>query len=214
MATTNHLGITLVEQSQAQKEVTVNTALARVDAVLNTGAVDRAINTPPGSPAAGDVYILGASPTGAWSGQAGKLAYYDQTWKFITPREGMSLWVSDEDVSYSYDGAAWVPANAFGRPVIDVTGSKTFALTDGGSFQRCTSPSATTLTVPDNSSVALPIGIEVEVYRAGSGTVTFAVGGAAVIQSRSGLLSINGQYGRVQLKKLATNTWALWGDLV
>ena len=50
----------------------------------------------------------GASPTGAWAGQAGKLGYFSQTWQFITPREGMTIWVNDEDLRYSYNGSAWV----------------------------------------------------------------------------------------------------------
>lgn len=111
MATTPHLGITLVEQSQAQKEITVNMALARVDAVLNSGAKSKAVATPPGSPADGDVYIVAASPTGGWTGQAGNIAYFDAIWRFITPREGMTLWVNDEDICYSYDGSAWVLSN-------------------------------------------------------------------------------------------------------
>ncbi len=114
MTTTTHLGITLVEQSQAQKEVTVNTALTRIDAVLNTGAKDKDLATPPGSPATGDVYIVATSPTGAWSGQAGKIAYFDQIWRFITPNEGMSLWVNDEDLIYTYNGSSWV-ASALGE---------------------------------------------------------------------------------------------------
>jgi hypothetical protein len=108
MATTSHLGLTLVEQSQAQKEVTVNQALTRADAILNTGAKSRGGNTPPGSPANGDVYIVGLSPTGAWASQADKIAFYDQAWKFITPNEGMTLWVNDEDTPYTYSGFAWI----------------------------------------------------------------------------------------------------------
>ena len=34
MATTTHLGMTLVEASQAQKEVTVNNAFKRLDALV------------------------------------------------------------------------------------------------------------------------------------------------------------------------------------
>lgn len=113
MTTTNHLGLTLVEQSQAQKEVTVNQALTRIDALLNTGAKSRTTNTPPGSPASGDLYIVGSSPTGDWMGQAGKLGYYDQIWRFITPREGISLWVNDEDLTYTYNGSTWATTAEF-----------------------------------------------------------------------------------------------------
>lgn len=108
MATTSHVGLTLIEQSQAQKEVTINTALVRLDALLNTGAIDKDLATPPGSPAEGDLYIVAASPTGDWDGYAGEIAYFEQIWRFIVPNEGMTLWVNDENIVYSYDGGAWV----------------------------------------------------------------------------------------------------------
>jgi hypothetical protein len=107
MATTSHLGLTLVEQAQAQKEVTVNQAFTRLDALLNTGAIDKDLATPPGSPATGDVYIVAGSPTGAWSGHATHIAYFDQIWRFVTPREGMLLWVNDENLLYIFDGTVW-----------------------------------------------------------------------------------------------------------
>lgn len=107
MATTNHLGLTLVEQSQAQKEVTVNRALSDIDAILNTGALDRNLATPPASPSAGDVYIVAASATGDWAGQDGNIAYFDQIWRFITPREGMKLWLNNEDKHYVYFNSVW-----------------------------------------------------------------------------------------------------------
>lgn len=107
MTATAHMGIVLVEQAQAQKEVTVNEALARIDAVLNTGALDKDLSAPPGSPAAGDVYIIATGATGDWAGHDGDIAYYDQLWRFISPQEGMGLWVCDEDVPYTYRGALW-----------------------------------------------------------------------------------------------------------
>lgn len=107
MAITSHIGITLLEQSQAQKEMTINEALARIDAMLNCGVIDRNLNTPPGSPSHGDVYIVGASPTGAWSGKAAAIAYFDQIWRFVEPYEGVTLWVNDEDLHVVYNGSAW-----------------------------------------------------------------------------------------------------------
>lgn len=114
MTVTPNLGLTLVETAQGQKEVTVNEALCRIDALLNSGAADRDVNTPPGSPSAGDMYILGASPTGAWAGKAAHLAYFDGVWRFITPNEGATVWVKDEDVHYTYDGSDWVAGSGGG----------------------------------------------------------------------------------------------------
>lgn len=107
MTITAHMGMTLLESAQAQKEITVNEALARIDAVLNGGAIDKDLATPPGSPVSGDVYIVAASPTGAWSGKAMQVAYFDQVWRFIVPNEGLMLWVNDENTHYVYDGSAW-----------------------------------------------------------------------------------------------------------
>ncbi|MGE0754927.1 MAG: DUF2793 domain-containing protein [Alphaproteobacteria bacterium] len=107
MTTTNHMGITLLEQSQSQKEITVNQALAHIDALMNTAAKSRTTSVPPGSPAAGDVYIIGSAPSGDWASNAGDITYYDQTWKFIAPNEGMTLWVEDESLFVTYDGINW-----------------------------------------------------------------------------------------------------------
>ncbi len=109
MATSNHLGITLLEQSQAQKDVTANEAFARVDAVLNTGFIDHTLATPPVSPSEGDVYIVAATGTGDWAGQDDNVAYFDGgVWRFIVPGEGLRLWSAPEDRDYIYDGSAWL----------------------------------------------------------------------------------------------------------
>lgn len=108
MTNTTNLSVALVAANQAQKEVTVNTAITTIDAILNRGAIDRALNTPPGSPANGDLYIIGNSPTGDWSSKADEVAYYQSGWSFIGPNEGMSIWVNDENLLYTWDGSAWV----------------------------------------------------------------------------------------------------------
>lgn len=112
MANTPHLGITLLEQSQAQKEVTVNEAFHRIDALLNSGVLDKDLDTPPASPAQGDVYIVAVGATGAWAGKTGQVAYFDQVWRFIVPNEGLMLWVADENKRYVHDGSAWVMIEA------------------------------------------------------------------------------------------------------
>lgn len=109
MATTNHLGIVLIEQSQAQKEVTANEAFARIDAVLNCGFIDHTLASPPLSPAEGDVYLVAASASGEWLGKDGQIAYFDGgIWRFIAPREGVRLWSEPENRDYIYDGSAWI----------------------------------------------------------------------------------------------------------
>lgn len=107
MTTTAHLGMDLVQQNQAQKEVTVNEATVTIDAILNMGAFSLGDTTPPGAPSNGDVYVVGASATGDWTGKENDIAWYQDSWRFITPNEGMTLWVNDEDKYYHWDGAQW-----------------------------------------------------------------------------------------------------------
>lgn len=109
--TTPILGLAELAASQAIPEVTVNENSLRLEQGAQQFAVlDKDLATPPGSPADGDAYIVAASPTGAWTGKAKNIAYYqDGTgWLFIAPREGMRADVADEDIGYRYDGSAWV----------------------------------------------------------------------------------------------------------
>jgi hypothetical protein len=108
MATTPNLAITLIEQGQSQKEVTMNEAITILDSVIGGGVIDKDLATPPGSPAAGARYIVAAAPTGAWTGKAKHIAYYyNGGWRFINPGEGLMVWVNDEDLLYVYNGTAW-----------------------------------------------------------------------------------------------------------
>lgn len=69
---------------------------------------DRNLATPPGSPAAGDTYIVAASPTGAWAGLAGKVAIWSgSAWVFGTPRIGWVAYIEDEEVLSAYKAGGW-----------------------------------------------------------------------------------------------------------
>lgn len=69
---------------------------------------DRDLATPPASPAAGDTYIVAASPTGAWAGNAAKVTVWSGTaWVFGTPRVGWLAYVEDEQKLIVYKAAGW-----------------------------------------------------------------------------------------------------------
>jgi hypothetical protein len=109
MSDTVNLGITYLEAAQAQKHVTVNAALSRLDSLVQLAVISRVLATPPAVPVDGDRYLVPAAATGAWAGQTGKLVLrLEGVWVFATPREGWTLWVNDEDVLQSFNGAAWV----------------------------------------------------------------------------------------------------------
>ena len=72
---------------------------------------------------------------------------------------------------------------------------------------------ACTLTIPTNASDPIPVGAEFVFWQIGAGTVTFTPAGGVTLRSKDGNTDIGGQYAAVSLKKIATDTWVLFGDL-
>lgn len=108
MELTPNLGLPFIMAAQSQKHVTHNEAIRALDALLQLSVLDRDLSAPPESPAEGARYIVGTSPTGAWSGHAREVAaYQDGAWMFYAPLEGWITWVSDEDVAVVWSGSAW-----------------------------------------------------------------------------------------------------------
>jgi hypothetical protein len=89
-------------------ETTVNGNNDRADALIQLAVKNRTTTSPPGSPAAGDCYVVATGGSGAWTGHDGKIAAYYNGWLFFTPIEGWHIWVDDEDVLLLYDGSSWV----------------------------------------------------------------------------------------------------------
>ncbi len=110
MADTLRLGLPLIEAAQTQKHVPLNEALARLDALTHLAVSSRGLSDPPASPDEGARWVVGPSPSGAWSGHAGEIAIFQNGgWLFASPVEGMFLRISDEDLTLLHDGSAWRP---------------------------------------------------------------------------------------------------------
>jgi Protein of unknown function (DUF2793)/Chaperone of endosialidase len=119
---TSNLSLPFIVAAQAQKHVTHNEALRALDAIVQLGVLDKDLGAPPGSPVEGARYIVGAAPSGAWAGQAAKIAaYQDGAWAFYAPRPGWLAWVTDENRLYAWDGSAWaaLPAGSLGSVADD-----------------------------------------------------------------------------------------------
>lgn len=123
----------------------------------------------------------------------------------------MSLYPSNESFLAATGGTG---SGAF-QVEIFVDNSKNLVVADNLKFFVLTNSADTTISIPDNSAQAFPIGAEMEFLRDSiSGNVTFIAPGAAIVQSRDGLVKINTQYSAVSLKKIDTDEWRLIGDLV
>ena len=103
------LALPFLQPSQAQKHVTHNEALRKLDLVVQLSLASTDAMTPPVSPAEGDIHSLGANPTGDWVGQAGKLAaWLDDTWHLFSARVGWRAWDVAASRLVVWDGSAWV----------------------------------------------------------------------------------------------------------
>ena len=92
MPNTPILNLPLMTTSQAQKEVVFNELAIAFDALFKGSVLDTTLTTPPGSPAAGDAYIIPAGATGAWNGNTGKVAFYCNGWQFVNASLKMRLY--------------------------------------------------------------------------------------------------------------------------
>ena len=72
---------------------------------------------------------------------------------------------------------------------------------------------ANNLTIPLDSSVAFPIGTQLEIAQYGAGQTTIVASGGVIIRSASGNLKIAAQYVAVSLLKIGTDEWYCFGNL-
>ena len=108
MSQTPHFKLDFLQPEQAQKHVTINDALRRLDGLVHLSVKSRALSRPPSPPPNGTRYLVGPKPQGAWGGQAGKLALYEDTaWHFFAPRIGWRLWDEAAKALLVYDGKQW-----------------------------------------------------------------------------------------------------------
>jgi hypothetical protein len=120
MSTSPDFGIPFLAAQQLQPEITHNEAILLLQ-LMQSGVISSGTNTPPGSPADGDSYIVGTSPTGAWGGRANALAiFYSGSWRFVPDRnsngtvisigarqEGLMVWNKALNALMVWSGSSW-----------------------------------------------------------------------------------------------------------
>jgi hypothetical protein len=102
-------------------------------------------------------------------------------------------------------------------PVINLatsaqTASYTLVLADNGKLVEISNASANNLTVPLNSSVAFPIGSQINILQTGAGQTTIVATGGVTVNGTPGL-KLRAQWSAATLIKRGTDTWVAVGDL-
>jgi trimeric autotransporter adhesin len=92
------------------------------------------------------------------------------------------------------------------------TASYTLTLQDKGDLVEMLVATGNTLTVPPNSSVAFPVGTQINILQTGAGQTTVTAGAGVTINGTPGL-KLRAQWSYATLIKRATDTWVLVGDI-
>ena len=109
MFSTAQLGLPLVMPAQAQKHVTVNEALARLDAVAQLQVVSAAVALPPATARDGESYIVPEGAAGDWTGREARVAVFSNGgWVFLEPRIGWRAWDFSAGGPRMFDGHDWL----------------------------------------------------------------------------------------------------------
>lgn len=170
MAETSRLALPLIAPAQAQKHVTVNEALARLDALTQMVLTANA-TVPPVAPVEGDIYLIGPGASDVWLGQDGKLALYlNNGWAFLVPAPGWRAWDGAAGVPVTFDGSDWVEGagamSAHGAGFLHRTWESDHALSSG----------ATSIVTGAIPADAIVYGVTGRVLAAIGGAASFDVG--------------------------------------
>lgn len=108
MTETPRMSLPMLAPAQAQKHVTVNEALARLDALTHLTLVSASVTTPPAAAPDGALYGVPPGAVNAWAGQEGMLAIaIGGGWVFIPPRRGWRALVLETGLPAIWDGVDW-----------------------------------------------------------------------------------------------------------
>jgi hypothetical protein len=99
-------------------------------------------------------------------------------------------------------------------PIVQKTASYALStLTHRDSMIEVSSASATTITIPLDSTVDYPIGTTIDILQTNTGQVTIApVSGSVTVNATPGL-KLRTRWSSATLMKRAANTWVVYGDL-
>ena len=116
---TARLALPMLQPGQAQKEMTHNEALARLDLTVQASVAGFGLDEPPTDPQRGQCWIVGTAPTGSWTGQAASLAGWTEGgWRFVAPVEGMAVWNLAAGLPVCWISGGWVQGDVIGKRLL------------------------------------------------------------------------------------------------
>ena len=106
--TSSNLALPFIQPAQAQKHVTHNEAIERLDLIVQLTVQGFEATDPPASPAEGQVWAVGPGASGAWAQASGQLAAFaGGGWFFVTPLPGWRAWSVGENALRVFQAGDW-----------------------------------------------------------------------------------------------------------
>ena len=137
MSNSTNLALPYLAEGQAQKHVTLNETIRRLDAIVQLTVESSTTAAEPGAPGDGQRFILPADKSGAaWGAFASQaIAYYrDGSWEQLAPKEGWLAWAKDDDQLLVFDGTAWTEVSSAGATARQqLTAPRTYYVRTDGS---------------------------------------------------------------------------------
>lgn len=125
--TSDRYALPFIAAGQAQKELTHNEAVNRIDTLLHLSVLSLSLSAPPPDAAPGNAWIVGAAATGAWSGHTTEIVSFDEGgWRFVVPVAGCLAWVIDLGVFAIWTNNSWM-SEAWPVRAIQIGGSSLLA---------------------------------------------------------------------------------------
>ena len=151
-----------------------------------------------------------------YSATAGDLMLWDASDEklVITGTDGQNaLEVADGDVEITDALTVTGTTTTYLNVITDSGTTRAPGLTDASAYILCTHGSGMTVTLPQDSVVAFPTGSNIIFERNGAGTLTFAAGTGATVNSKGGDLTCADRYTTIAAVKIAADTWTIFGNI-
>lgn len=145
---------------------------------------------------------------------AGAVTSKTWNWPNISDWASVDLLLLGGSLPSSIPGVFEPLNQGVGQKIVNAQTGTAYTLVyeDLGKWITMNNASASTLTVPPNSAVPLPIGTQIEGVQLGAGQVTITPGSGVTVNATPGL-KIAAQYGTFGLTKVGTDTWVAYGRL-